>query len=421
VNKNMVGVRVCGRMSFTPTALVANYVNFCRHAALNARDACSLLKKTVANIKSCDRRRTYAAVFEGDPYMNWDYVEGMTASSLGDLSAALTLMSLLEFPDIEAHLKLAAPTAGLECVLQFRKDVAGSGFALPLERVLHMLLLANLLGFSATHALEQYSSRVLQRATRDQVLALAERMADYRFSSEQYTRAFTWVLRQCRVAANFQDELATHFAQRESVEKAMQLKHLELSTGRPRLMDKLARKRELSSVSNGCGGSAITGAGLDTFQEWLTRVRFPNTISQRLKRRLYFVMSQPSHDYGGTASALAGGLVAASVVRERLANPETQVLADVILSLNIQRSPFPELTAFMRSCFRAFPQRDLRELSLLKYMQLYFAAHQHPELWKACWTAVHPLLSYQVIKDVEGFVHATPVNGAALRKILLTE
>ena len=411
---------MCG-MSGGTASLVANYVNFCRHAALNARDVTSLLKKTVANIKSCDRRRTYAAVFEGDPYMNWEYVESMTASSLGDIVSALALTSMLEFPEIEAHLKLTAPTAGLDCLLQFRRDVAATGLALPMEQVLHMLLLANLLGFSAMHALEQYTSRVLQRATREQVQALAERMADYRFSSEQYTRSFSWVLQQCRVGDSFKHELATHFAQREGVEKAMQLKHLELAVGRPRLMDKLARKRELSSVSNAKGGSAVTGAGLDTFQEWLTRVRFPNTISQRLKRRLYFVMSQPSHDFEATCTALAGRLVAPSVVRERLANPETQVLVDVILSLNIQRSPFPELTVFMRSCFRAFPQRDLRELSLLKYMQLYVASYQHPELWKACWTAVHPLLSYQVIKDVEDFVTATPANGGALAEILLTD
>jgi 2-oxo-4-hydroxy-4-carboxy--5-ureidoimidazoline (OHCU) decarboxylase len=402
-------------------SLVANYANFCRQAALNARDTASLLKQTVANIKSCDRRRTYAAVFEGDPYMNWEYVDGMTASSLGDVHAALALTAMLEFPDIEAHLKLAGSGPGLECLLQFRRDVVSTGLALPLERVLHALLLANLLGFSAVNTLEQYTSRVLQRATREQVLALAERMADYRFSAEQYTRSFTWVLRHCRVAEAFQHEVALHFAQRESVEKAMELKHLALSVGRPRLTDRIARRREVSNVSTGRGGSVVTGAGLDTFQEWLTRVRFPNAISQRLKRRLYFVMSQPAHDYLGTATALAGEAVAPSVARERLAHPEAQVIADVILGLNIQRSPFPELTAFMRSCFRAFPQRDLRGLSLLKYMQLYVASYQHPELWKACWTAVHPLLSYQVIKDVEDFVAVTPVNGAALAEILCTE
>eukprot|EP00961_Rhodomonas_salina_P062154 834322-Rhodomonas_salina.1 len=61
----------------------------------------------------------------------------------------------------------------------------------------------------------------------------------------------------------------------------------------------------------------------------------------------------------------------------------------------MQQAPFAELTLFMRSCFRAFPQKDLREMTLLKYMQLYLASYQHTDLWKSCWVSIHPLLSYQ--------------------------
>ncbi len=150
-------------------------------------------------------------------------------------------------------------------------------------------------------------------------------------------------------------------------------------------------------------------------------MRFPNTISHRLKRRLYFVMSQPALDHAAAVRALTSALIAPSVLRETIARPEDHVLADVLTGLNIQRAPFPELNTFTRSCFRAFPQRDLRELTLLKYMQLYLASYQHRELWRACWTAVYPLLSYQIIKDVEDFVRTTPLNETAFTEIMLTE
>jgi hypothetical protein len=156
-------------------------------------------------------------------------------------------------------------------------------------------------------------------------------------------------------------------------------------------------------------------------QEWITRVRFPNTISHRLKRRLYFVMSQPALNHAAVVGALTSPLIAPSVLREIIARPEERVLAEVLASLNIQQAPFPELNLFTRSCFRAFPQKDLRELTLLKYMQLYLASYQHRELWRGCWTAIHPLLSYQVIKDVEDFARATPLNEAAFTEIMLTE
>lgn len=247
-------------------SLVANYANFCRNTALSARDQTSVLKMVIANLKSADRRRAYADTFPGNPYMHWDYVEAMTTNSFGDLAACLALVSFLEFPDIEGHYKLEPARDGLVCLSQFASDVASCGILVSLQQVLHMLVLANTLGLAGHHILEQYTARALERPTRDMVSELTARMADYRFSVEQYTRTFAWVVRHCRVHADFEHEFATHVAQREGVAAAMRLKHLEISVGRPRLMDKLSRRRELLSVSTGRGDSAVVGEGRDTFQ-----------------------------------------------------------------------------------------------------------------------------------------------------------
>lgn len=280
-----------------------------------------------------------------------------------------------------------------------------------------MVLLANMSCVGTHHVLEQYTSRVLDCPTREFVSGLTARMADYRFTEAEYEASLVWLLRQCAVRPEFAAELDTFFAHRESIASAMRVKHLEVSTGRPRLTDKLSAARRRALDARG----GVSGDAMDSFAHWVSRVRFPNTISQRLKRRLYMVMAQPHLDHGAVVARLADDLVVPTVLREKIARPEKAVIAEVLENLNIQRSPFAELTAFMRSCFRAFPQRDLQAMTLLKYMQLYLAAYQHRDLWRDCWTAIHPLLSYQVIKDVEEFVARTPFNQEAFVEILLTD
>eukprot|EP00961_Rhodomonas_salina_P124218 1674352-Rhodomonas_salina.2 len=132
-------------------------------------------------------------------------------------------------------------------------------------------------------------------------------------------------------------------------------------------------------------------------------------------------MSQPHVDHAAAVTSVVDVNTCALALRCPIARPDENVLIDVIGKLNIQQTPYPELTLFMRSCFRAFPQKNLKELTLLKYMQLYMACYQHSDLWKTCWVAVYPLLSYQVIKDVEEFVKKTQFNERAFVDIMLTE
>lgn len=402
--------------------LIANHVNFCRNTTLNPRDTASVFKMLLVNMKSIDRQKAWVDMFPGNPYIHWEYVEAMTMNSMGDFAVCILMTSFLQFPDIEAHYKLAMPQTKLPYLHRFRQDVAASGLPMTLEQTLRMLLLANTIGLVGHNVLEQYTSRLLNGPTREMISTLMAHMADYRYTQEQYAGSICWILQHAAVDASFDHEIETHFAQRESVAQAMKMKHLEISVGRPRLVDKLSgRSRQVHSVTLGAKTSAVTGDAMDSLENWITRVRFPNTISQKLKRRLYVVMAQPHLDHDAVVGAIANKLIAPAVLREKIARPDERVIADVVQSLNMQQAPFAELTLFMRSCFRAFPQKDLREMTLLKYMQLYLASYQHADLWKSCWVSIHPLLSYQVIKDVEDFVRRTPFNQEAFVAIILTE
>ena len=52
-------------------------------------------------------------------------------------------------------------------------------------------------------------------------------------------------------------------------------------------------------------------------------------------------------------------------------------------------------------------------------LQLYVDAYQAPPVWKDTYKQFSGLLSAQIIKDVESFVHATPFSGAEVVQILM--
>lgn len=200
----------------------------------------------------------------------------------------------------------------------------------------------------------------------------------------------------------------------------MRTKHFEACVGRPRLRDYLPQSA--SRVFNvGATNSEVVGAGMDSFSNWMARVRFPNTISLKLKRSLYFLMSQHNLDHALITQTFNNSLITSAVFRETITRPDHAVIADIIASFNMRRAPFSELSDFMRKCFRAFPQKSIHELTLMKYMHLYVASYQHKDIWKFCWTSIYPMLTYQVIKDVEDFVANTPLNQAELLVIVAND
>ncbi len=51
-------------------------------------------------------------------------------------------------------------------------------------------------------------------------------------------------------------------------------------------------------------------------------------------------------------------------------------------------------------------------------LQLYVASYQPAPVWKDVYKHLAGLLSAQIIKDIEAFVHATPFSDAEVMQIL---
>lgn len=398
--------------------LFANYVDFCRHAAISCKDRSSVHKVLISNMKSIDKLTVYGILFEDSPYISWEYVNSLDSNAIGTISQCICLVEYIVYPDIHAKYKKMKDSLPFICC--FQRDLALCNLDLEIDHVLNLILLCNMNTITGSSVVEQYTSKVLSRATRDEVLAFMAKCADYRHSNADYNECISWILKNCEVGAAFFSHLQSYLIQRENVQASMKLKAVELTHGRLRLHDKLHRNRQLTSVSTS-SGVILSGDAMDTFDGWCSRVRFPNTVSHRLKKRLYMIMSLPGINHNEMVRGFTQTGLADEVLKQKIAFPDDATVSQTILQLNIQMAPFQELLDLQKSCFRAFPQRNISEMTILKYMQLYISAYQHKHIWKQCWVSVYPLLSYQVIKDVEDFVSKTPLNERMVLQILKTD
>lgn len=432
--------------------ILRNFVDFCRNAAIDAVNGLSVRKIVIANIRSIDQHEVYAKQFgKGDEsYMDWAYIDGNKPTGernyIGSVSECVTFSEYLHFHKIEECFKEHTGTEApemvnrvisdlRECKLGFDsvpRDAMHNPISNPEEahavqeagvaytHMLRMFLLQNLCGISGRAVLEQYGTRVLKRAVLEDVLLFLAKCSDYRYAVEDYNEAIAWVVARLVPSPEFAVQLNAHISQRETVATVMKAKVMQIASGRPRLLDKVKRVRNTSSVTTE-SGVVLTGSAIDTFDGWCARVRFANTISLRLKKRLYLVMSMPKIKHAVIVNGYVQKGLAEDVLKQIIAIPDENTLADTISRLNIQMAPFPELLDFQKHAFRALPPKALAEMSILTVMQLYVCAYQQSEIWTKCWTYIYPVLSTQVIKDVEDFVSSVPVNETKLLALIKTD
>ena len=130
--------------------------------------------------------------------------------------------------------------------------------------------------------------------------------------------------------------------------------------------------------------------------------------------------------------------------------PDAASVHMAIESLAMNVRPFDEINQFRTRCFMSFASHQKRNLtltqvghSLLAYhgflcllesrnqfttiitnatqvLKLYIAAYQYRPIWKQVWTSVYPVISPQIIRDVETFVGSVPFAVLPFIQILKT-
>lgn len=178
------------------------------------------------------------------------------------------------------------------------------------------------------------------------------------------------------------------------------------------------------------GGPEGSGVSCVTFEQHSTLVRYPNSMSNLRRLRCYLLACQAHHfSYKDYLGELVPSDVAKALAENPVTIPDPNSLLLCIDSLAMNIRPFDELNQFRTRCFLSFASHQKRGLSLTQVLKLYVCAYQvgfiaacifkHSisnrckkkqvkSIWKKLWTSVYPVISPQIIRDVETFVARTP-------------
>ena len=396
--------------------LVLRLLQFSDQYNINQKDATTLpIKALVLSLKYIDRKALFHTLFP-DEYADWDLAErsiGSTNNVLGDAETWLCLLSLLDWPsitdkhkaDIELHHK---PLAMIKTSLKAHNlDSTGWGTACK------VLILQMIQGLQAMHAVELLTSRNLCRNTHESTMKLLAGLYDTKHLPDEYLKTLEYILSLENLTVNektLSQTLTTIQTLREEHRVNIKLKNMQATAMRPRLRDRLKcslltehRKEQVDSKMG----------TWDSYTGYCHAHRFPNTLSDRIKRQLYFLAAQTRWDW----TPFVQHLIESKDIEEKVKQlpviqPDVAVINWVIDNMSMDgRPPFKEMMAFKARCFVSFPVVHVQQMTLTQVLRLYVAAYQSPNIWKDIWKEQIGIISPQIIRDCELFVEANAFAG----------
>jgi hypothetical protein len=401
--------------------LLLRLIKIAEQYNMDQKDLPSLVVKTTTlSLKYIDRRELFELLFP-DHYIDWDLATCnlTTANALGDTEPWLCLLSLFDWPllnsphskesrEIEQnHLPLSQIKASLKAT---NLDSPGWGTAC------RVLILQLIQGLQSVHAIEQLTSRMLQRNTRESTMQLLAGLYDSKHIPIVYFKTLAHILSPGLLTVNeplLNQTMGLITAQREEHRLNLRLKSMQMISLRPRLRDRL--KTSLLAGQHQMQVDSKLGTW-DSYTGFCHTHRFPNNLSDRVKRQLYFLAAQAHWEWQPHVGRLISNKDMETRVQQHpVLQSDATILGWVIDNLSMDgRPPFPELMAFKARCFNSFPVSYTQKLTLTQVLRLYVSAYQPPNVWKDVWKAQIGMLSPQIIRDIETFVQNNPFAGGRI-------
>jgi len=375
------------------------------------------IKCVVLSLKYVNRKSLFEALFP-EQYADWALVELMgNSNTLGDAEAWICLLGLLEWDltdkdklDIDAN---HAPLSQIKSALRANNlDMQGWSMACK------VLLLQMVQGLQSKYAIEILTSRLLARNTWESTMQLLAGLCDNNMHlPDVYHKTLLYVLSKALVDDSvLKQTMSVISAQREGHTLNLRLRSMQMVALRPRLRDRL--KTSLLTEHRKEQVDSQLGTW-DSYTGWCHTHRFPNNLSDRVKRQLYFLSTQTTWEWD--AERLLPNKEMADRVKQRpVHHPDLSIINWVIENLSMDgRPPFKEMMAFKSRCFASFPVVYVQRMTLTQVLKLYVSAYQPMGLWKDVWKAQIGILSPQIIRDVESFVKEHPVASGYIMDTLV--
>lgn len=463
---------------------IACLVKFCTDVNIGTiENSKYLLKSIVCNMQYIHKQDLYSKLFGADSYVNWELSETMIkrsmskrkVNSIGGIGSWYYLMFYLQGKlDIFQQLSMQSPSSKNTyrpfyliveaCNFEFK----GTGVQIDFSIMVRLFFTIHLIGIQPVHAISTLLNPIVSKHMMQVSASYAQNMAlrilEEKFTPQQYIDTVYWLVHHGVVVENFsvlQREVEYHFEKEKKNADMMKMKNIQvLKSSRPSLIDiaknrkakkfvgVLSLKTEMGATSTSSSAANVAAAlsnnnttldgyfTLDGFKEFM---KFPSNFSPLMQQRAYWLASQCCFDWKMyVKDFLPKDLCNPLIEYGSIGAPDENVIYDILNATNLVGAPFHALKLFQVSCLVSFPALERAGLTMNETLRLYIAAYQQKNIWKAVWKSVKPLLSIQIIKDVEKFtsVHemdhesvvsiilygtAIPPPGASLKGILLLD
>jgi hypothetical protein len=392
------------------------------HYNMDQKDLPALLVKTIIlSLKYIDRRQLFETLFP-EHYADWTLIDQITPTSnaLGDTEPWLSLLSLLEWPaltDRDREIEQSHPT-----LFQIKAGLKSNNLDLPgWTLACRAYILQLIQGLQSIHANELLTTRMHNRPTRENTIKFLAGLYDTKHLPTAYTHTLTHILSPAIVqidTALLAHTLSIINTQREEHKLNLRMKSIQMIALRPRLRDRL--KSSLLTEQNKEQVDIKMGTW-DSYTGFCHMHRFPNNLSDRIKRQLYFLASQTNWEWQDHVQHLIKNKdIEARVQQHPVTQPDSNIIHCVIDTLSMDgRPPFQEMMAFKSRCFASFPVVYVQRMTLTQILRLYVAAYQPPSVWKDVWKAQIGIISPQIVRDCETFVSANGFAGGRVVEALV--
>jgi len=404
---------------FISNKVTGQYIKTCKDIGVDYEHIASITAFIICNMKGITHSEVFERIFNAKrievPFVDWGWarenIVDCNQNSLGDTSCWLTFLHNIHFTE-----EVQTEVEALGYFSTFRSLLRGVGFVGPDEiwvtDVIKVYLLLNIVGLTGYHAMERYLDEIIGGNIRTRCLQFTAKLGDQRFTTEEYNEAAVTILGCITVAPTFQSDIQVYMFTKQEIDKQMKQKEIEVYQGRPRLTTYL---KDIKAESR----TAISAQNMHTFDVWMNFVKFPNTISKKTRHSVYLLMSMPTVNHHEWINRCLTKDLASTIVNNPVINPEYSVICNIISNIDFRSHAFLELAKFKDECLDGLSQKNMKEMTLSRLLQLYVSAYQVKHIWKDCWRHVLPVLSFPVIQSVETFVGQNPINEAELFKALM--
>ena len=370
---------------------VASFMRFCVDANIDHRQVKDSLRKyLLAYQRNLQHKAAFTALFGEASFINWEYVERNPPKM--ECAHWLAVFRFIDFSSVSR----SSP------ILQ-KIDENLASLRLDRALVCPIFLITNMRFLTAQAGLQRLLCDHDVPDAYDMTMRFLARSADTAFDMRETTATFCQLMIECEVHMDALDKQIQFVnLKEEELSESFKVKQIRMVGARPRLRSKLA---EISQ-------NAKSVHSLDNFREWSQTIGFPAAFSMHARRKLYFLMAQRHipDPLNHVASITRDTYVHSALKNAPVMVPESEALHKLITSLILTDEPFKELHEFRYECMSAFPTKEKNTTNLNDLLHLYVCAYQHPMVWRDIWKQLSPLISHQVIRDVEAFVQKKPFN-----------